>query len=86
MNTTDPRLLRVEVVGDLPVLWAHLRRLDLPTILDRHFPAPLHWKGSLTQGEVLAVWLLFQENYQKLHSLCVCISQCFLKHLLLRVL
>src|SRR4051812_6149572 len=59
MNTTDPRLLRVEVVGDLPVLWANLRRLDLPTLLDRHFPAPLHWKGPLSQGEVLAVWLLF---------------------------
>src|SRR5438045_9067235 len=34
-------------------------RLDLPAILDRHFPAPLHWKGPLTPGEVLAVWLLF---------------------------
>src|SRR5450755_2739983 len=59
MNTTEPRLLRVEVVADLPVLWATLQRLDLPAILDRHFPAPLHWKGPLTPGEVLAVWLLF---------------------------
>lgn len=59
MNATEPRLLRVEVVADLPVLWATLRRLDLPTTLDGHFPAPLHWKGPLTPGEVLAVWLLF---------------------------
>jgi transposase len=59
MNTTEPRLLRVEVVADLPVLWATLQRLDLPTALDRHFPAPRHWKGPLTPGEVLAVWLLF---------------------------
>jgi transposase len=59
MNTTEPRLLRVEVVADLPVLWATLQRLDLQAILDRHFPAPLHWKGPLTPGEVLAVWLLF---------------------------
>src|SRR6516164_4348402 len=59
MNTTEPRLLRVEVVADLPVLWATLQRLDLPATLDRHFPAPLHWKGPLTPGEVLAVWLLF---------------------------
>jgi transposase len=59
MNTTEPRLLRVEVVADLPVLWATLERLDLPAALDRHFPAPLHWKGPLTPGEVLAVWLLF---------------------------
>jgi transposase len=59
MNTTEPRLLRVEVVADLPVLWATLQRLDLPAIRDRHFPAPPHWKGPLTPGEVLAVWLLF---------------------------
>ena len=59
MNPTEPRSLRVEVVADLPVLWATLERLDLPATLDRHFPAPRHWKGPLTPGEVLAVWLLF---------------------------
>src|SRR3954462_10646809 len=59
MNTTEPCLLRVEVVPDLPVLWATLPRLDLPATLDRHFPTPAHWKGPLTLGEVLAVWLLF---------------------------
>jgi transposase len=59
MNPSEPRLLRVEVMADLPVLWATLQRLDLPAILDRHFPTPRHWKGPLTPGEVLAVWLLF---------------------------
>src|SRR5215472_1995966 len=59
MTPSEPRLLRVEAVADLPVLWATLQRLDLPATLDRHFPAPLHWKGPLTPGEVLAVWLLF---------------------------
>ncbi len=59
MNVNEPRLLRVEVVADLPVLWATFRRLDLSATLDRHFPAPAHWKGPLTPGEVLAVWLLF---------------------------
>jgi len=59
MNSTEPRLLRVEVAADLPVLWATFGRLDLIAILDRHFPAPLHWNGPLTPGEVLAVWLLF---------------------------
>jgi transposase len=52
-------LLRVEVVADLPVLWATFQRLNLPATVDRHFPVPLHWKGPLTPGEVLAVWLLF---------------------------
>lgn len=59
MNTTEPRLLRVEVVADLPVLWATLQRLDLPATLDRHFPAPANWKGPLSPGEILSVWLLF---------------------------
>ena len=59
MTDTKPRLLRVEFVGDLPVLWATLQRLDLPATLDRHYPVPLHWKGPLSPGEVLAVWLLF---------------------------
>src|SRR4051812_33128836 len=59
MNPSQPRLLRVEVVGDLPVLWATFQRLDLPATLDHHFPAPLHWKGPLTPGEILAIWLLF---------------------------
>jgi transposase len=59
MNPCQTRLLRVEAVADLPVLWATFQRLDLPATLDRHFPAPTHWKGPLTPGEVLAVWLLF---------------------------
>jgi transposase len=59
MHTTEPRVLRVEAVADLPVLWATLRRLDLAATLDRHFPPPVHWKGPLTPGDVLAVWLLF---------------------------
>src|SRR5262245_50152291 len=59
MSTTNPRLLRVEAVADLPVLWATFGRLDLVATLDHHFPAPAGWKGALTPGEVLAVWLLF---------------------------
>jgi transposase len=59
MNPSEPRLLRVEAVADLPVLWATFRRLGLPAALGRHFPAPPHWQGPLTPGEVLAVWLLF---------------------------
>src|SRR4051794_30069603 len=59
MNPSEPRLLRVEAVADLPVLWATLQRLDLPATLDRHFPPPPHWKGPLTPGEDFAVWLLF---------------------------
>jgi transposase len=59
MNTPQPRLLRVETVGDLPVLWACLQRLRLVDLFDQHFPTPPHWAGDLSCGEVVAVWLLF---------------------------
>ena len=59
MIPSEPRLLRVEVVADLPVLWAKLQLMDLPATVDRHFPAPPHWKGPLSPGEVLGIWLLF---------------------------
>jgi transposase len=59
MNTTQPRLVQVETVGDLPVLWACLQRLRLVTLLDQHFPTPPRWSGDLSCGEVFAVWLLF---------------------------
>jgi transposase len=59
MNPAEPRLLRVETVADLPVLWATLQRLQVPALLDRHFPAPRLWRGPLTPSEVLSVWLLF---------------------------
>src|SRR5262249_44574020 len=59
ITPAEPLLLRVETVADLPVLWAPLQRLALPDLLDRHFPAPRLWRGPLTPGEVLALWLLF---------------------------
>jgi transposase len=59
MNPAEPRLLRVETVADLPVLWATLQRLHLPALFDRHLPTPRLWRGPLTPGEVLALWLLF---------------------------
>src|SRR3954471_21205517 len=62
MNTTEPRIVRVEALADLPVLWATFQRLDLPATLDRHFPTPLHWQGPLTPGEVLTKGLLFLDS------------------------
>jgi transposase len=59
MNTNEATLVRVEVVADLPVLWASLQRMDVVNICNRQLPAPLHWKGPLTPGHVLAIWLLY---------------------------
>jgi transposase len=59
MNTNQPRVVAVETVGDLPVLWVIFERIGLVGHIDRHFPASPHWKGPLTTGEVVALWLLF---------------------------
>jgi transposase len=59
MNTIEPRLVRVETVGDLPVLWACLQRLRLVEWFGLHFPTPPRWTGNLSCGDILAVWLLF---------------------------
>jgi transposase len=64
MNTTKPQLVCIETVADLPVLWASLQRLDFVGCCDRQFPPPQSWKGPLTVGEVLAVWLLFLLSQQ----------------------
>jgi transposase len=58
MNTPDAKLLQVEAVADLPVLWNVLQRLNLVTTLDRLYPAPIRWQAGITPGELLAVWLL----------------------------
>jgi transposase len=59
MNTTQPHLVCIETVADLPVLWATLQGIDFVGCCDRLFPPPVSWKGPLTVGEVLAVWMLF---------------------------
>src|SRR5947209_7799279 len=59
MSSTIPQLIRVERVEDLPVLWASLQRLGVSELLDRHFPTHHLWRGELSFGEVVSVWLVF---------------------------
>lgn len=53
------RLLKVERVDDLLVLWAQAHQMQIPAVLDPFFPTPGLWKGELSFGEVAAVWLTF---------------------------
>lgn len=53
------RLIKVERVDDIPVLWAQLQKMQVSALLDQFFPTHGHWKGELTLGEVVAVWLTF---------------------------
>src|SRR3954454_13827953 len=57
----ETRVVGVERVDDIPVLFASLQRLRIAQLLDSHFHAHEHhrWKGALTFGEVVCVWLSF---------------------------
>jgi transposase len=52
-------VISVERVDDVPVLFALLKRLEVAELLDRHFPPRHLWKGDLSFGEVVCVWLVF---------------------------
>src|SRR5262245_3074841 len=69
MNTETPRVHRVERVDDIPVLLATLQRLKVAQLLDSHFPTAHRWKGELTLGEVVCVWLAYITS-QGDHRLC----------------
>src|SRR5436190_1706403 len=69
MDSTSPQVHRVERVDDIPILLATLRRLNVPDVLDRHFPSGHRWKGELTFGEVACVWVAFITS-QGDHRLC----------------
>src|SRR5262245_37481546 len=59
MDSEDVRVVCVERVDDIPVLLATLGRLEVAALLDRHFATHRLWKGGLSFGEVLSVWLAF---------------------------
>ena len=66
-------MIGVERVDDIPVLFASLQRLRIAQLLDSHFHAHEHhrWKGALTFGEVVCVWLVFvaSEGDHRLYKL-----------------
>jgi transposase len=53
------RLIKVERVDDIPVLLAQLEKMQVAALLNELFPTHGHWKGELSFGEVVAVWLTF---------------------------
>jgi transposase len=52
-------LLKVERVDDIPVVLAQIHQMGLPAVLDQYYPTHGLWKGALSVGEVIAVWLTF---------------------------
>src|SRR3954464_2507742 len=53
------RALQIERIDDVPLLLAHLKRMQIAALLDEHFPTHGNWAGELTFGEVTCVWLAY---------------------------
>jgi hypothetical protein len=41
----DIQHIITERVDDIPLLLEQMHRMELPTLIDSHFPAHGHWKG-----------------------------------------
>ncbi len=51
-------LSTVERVDDIPLLLAQMKKIQLASLLDKHFPVHGHWKG-LGLGHIVEVWLAY---------------------------
>ena len=52
----DIQNIITERVDDLPLLLEQMQRIELPTLIDHHFPAHGNWQG-LSLGWVSSIWL-----------------------------
>lgn len=55
---TNGLISTVERVDDIPLLLAQMEKIQLATLLDKHFPMHGHWKG-LSLGSIVEVWLAY---------------------------
>ena len=53
---TNGLISTVERIDDIPLLLAQMEKIQLATLLDKHFPMHGHWKG-LGLGHIVQVWL-----------------------------
>ena len=52
----DIQHIFTERVDDIPMLLEQMQRMELPTLIDQHFPAHGNWKG-LSLGWASTIWL-----------------------------
>lgn len=55
---TNGLINTVERIDDIPLLIAQMEKIQLATLLDKHFPMHGHWKG-LGLGHIVQVWLAY---------------------------
>src|SRR4028119_1922421 len=53
---TETLTITTERVDDLPLLLTHLRRMDLPGLIEEHFHQHGNWQG-LSAGWTATIWL-----------------------------
>jgi hypothetical protein len=56
LGMNDIQNIITERVDDIPLLLEHMQRMELPTLIDSHFPAHGNWDG-LSLGWVITIWL-----------------------------
>ena len=52
----DIQTITTERVDDIPLLIEQMQRMELPTLIDHHFPVHGNWHG-LSLGWVSTIWL-----------------------------
>lgn len=55
---TNGLISTVERIDDIPMLLAQMEKIQLATLLDKHFLMHGHWKG-LGLGHIVQVWLAY---------------------------
>ena len=69
MSMKETLNIETERVDDIPLLLAHMQRMNIASLLDKHMPVHGNRKG-LSLGNVMMVWLshiLSEANHRMYH-------------------
>ena len=66
---TSPKVIKIERVDDIPLLLGQMKKMEIASLLDTHFPTHGNWQG-LSLGEMGIVWLshILSEGDHRLNS------------------
>lgn len=65
----SPEVVKIERVDDIPLLLAQMKKMEIASLLDAHFPVHGNWQGC-SLGEISTVWLshVLSEGDHRLNS------------------
>ena len=66
---TSPNIIKIERVDDVPLLLAQMKKMEIASLLDTHFPTHGNWQGP-SLGVMGTVWLshILSEGDHRLNS------------------